>query len=285
MKRAEGTPDVSPTQRPPVVLCIGGTDPLCGAGIVADALHVAELGGWPLAVETASVQQDSRHVGAVAAHNAEDVAARVHLALVDARPDAVKVGMLADPATADTILRVLTDAGYTGPVVVDPVLASGGSSSTQLAARGLAGALLSWSSLPHVLVTPNLSEAVRLAAACARATEWSTSDDALADAAALEKIMGMPVLLKGGHRDPPGLDVLSNLGRCTLFHSSAAWPHDVHGTGCALATAIATSAARGATWQDAVSAAKRWIDAIALDPARVRQVGRGRHQFVPRVWR
>ncbi|MFT5994364.1 MAG: hydroxymethylpyrimidine/phosphomethylpyrimidine kinase, partial [Bradymonadia bacterium] len=64
-----------------------------------------------------------------------------------------------------------------------------------------------------------------------------------------------------------------------------AWPHDVHGTGCALATAIATSAARGATWQDAVSAAKRWIDAIALDPARVRQVGRGRHQFVPRVWR
>ena len=49
---------VSCPSTPPVVLCLGGMDPSGGAGLLRDALSLAELGCQPMAVSLAETLQN-----------------------------------------------------------------------------------------------------------------------------------------------------------------------------------------------------------------------------------
>ena len=77
------------------------------------------------------------------------------------------------------------------------------------------------------------------------------------------------VLLKGGHLDGPVvIDLLAiDDGTMEVFESPRIATCHTHGTGCTLASGIATGLAQGLTLRDAVARARRYVmAAIAAAP-------------------
>ncbi len=203
--------------------------------------------------------------------------------LQDGRPDAIKVGMLGGPDMASVVFRQLQCYAAAVPVVIDPVLAGGGPSSGSLTLTPAPGSRRRRSSLvdvlgavlrPGMLITPNAIElGALLGVAPATTTELLREQaETLADEA------DVSVLAKGGHTDTPGVDVLVTREKTTLLTADAEWQEDLHGTGCALSTAIAAQLAQGAPLVAAVHTAKRYLEVRVVHGTI--QVGSGRAQLL-----
>lgn len=263
----------SASARAPRVLSVGGSDPLVGAGTVADALTILEHGGLALSVLSAAVVQDSHGVRSFAPVPLPTFEASLDCALADGRPDAVKIGMVGTPAHAEALSARLAAAR----VVVDPVL-HGGSDGTPLHRAGRRAALLeALEALLHeALVTPNADE---LGVWLGRPAPRNVSQLVSAAEALRERGAGA-VFAKGGHLDVPGTDVLVSASGTRVFEPKERWPDpDIHGTGCALSSAIATHWARTSSLEEAVARSRDWLHAKACDPAGVIRVGSGRAQL------
>jgi len=172
-------------------------------------------------------------------------------AALSLNPAVIKTGMLGDGATARAVLVALES--WTGALVVDPVCRSS-SGADLLDAEAFT--ILRDEILPRAtVVTPNLAEAERL-------TGITIGDEASQQraAAALVAAGAHAALVKGGHLDGDARDVLLE---GTTFHSYSS-PRlrtmHTHGTGCALASAIASGLALGRDLVKAVAEAKEWID-------------------------
>jgi hydroxymethylpyrimidine/phosphomethylpyrimidine kinase len=138
------------------------------------------------------------------------------------------------------------------PLVVDPVIAAS-DGAPLLDAAGVES--LRTRLLPlATLVTPNLAEA---AALTGRTVDGPA---AMADAArALVGLGARAALVTGGHLEGDAVDVLYD-GRAVRELRAPRIPGPpVHGTGCALATAIAARLACGAALADAVGDAKAFV--------------------------
>ncbi|HIJ85592.1 MAG: Bifunctional hydroxymethylpyrimidine kinase/phosphomethylpyrimidine kinase [Magnetococcales bacterium] len=228
------------------VLTIAGTDPTCGAGMPLDIRMINHLGGIPQAAVSAITVQDTAQVSIVHPLPGNLVAQQMRAALDDIGVDCIKLGML---ATADIVTAVVATLElYPNiPIVADPVLAGTGG-GVLLDPEGLD--LWRRFLLPRVtLVTPNLPEAHILVADRPQNNTFSTQESL---AAALAS-RGCSVLLKGGHAE--GMEVVD-----LLWHQGHATRHrhprlpgiSFHGTGCALAAAIATFLAFGLPLEEGV---------------------------------
>lgn len=236
------------------VLIIAGSDSGGGAGIQADIKTVTMLGGYAATAITALTAQDTLTVHAIHEVPADFVAQQIRVVLQDIGADAVKTGML---HRAD-IIRVVADAldahAPDVPLVVDPVMvAKGGARLLQPEAEQALRTLL----IPRAaVITPNLPEAEVLAGM--RIADAAAMPDA---ARALLALGPRAVLLKGGHLAGDDLvDLLAAQGGASFrfenrrLHSTA-----THGTGCTLASAIATGLALGQPLNYAVEAARRYV--------------------------
>jgi hydroxymethylpyrimidine/phosphomethylpyrimidine kinase len=67
------------------------------------------------------------------------------------------------------------------------------------------------------------------------------------------------VLVKGGHLAGEAVDLLLDAEGAITLAAPRVPGKDPRGTGCALATAIATELARGRPLREAVASAKRWL--------------------------
>jgi hydroxymethylpyrimidine/phosphomethylpyrimidine kinase len=167
------------------------------------------------------------------------------------RIGAVKVGMVGTRAAAEAILAFVS-ARRGVPVVVDPVLRSS-SGSPLLAAAALPAYRLLLRRA--TVLTPNLPEAEKL-------LDRKIGSFAAAGEAAIElsDLTGSAVVLKGGHfpwRGRRGTDIVALPGApVTLLPPVGARRGDPHGTGCALASAVAARLAAGDAVVPAVAAAK-----------------------------
>jgi len=241
------------------VLAIAGSDSGGGAGIQADIKTITALGGYAMSAITALTAQDTQGVRAVHKVPAEFVRLQIDMALADPGADAVKTGMLGDAAVIAEVAAALAGCGF--PLVVDPVMtAKGGATLMADAARGaLMGALVPLATL----FTPNLPEAEALLGM--RISSVAGMRDA---AMALCALGANSVLLKGGHLD--GLmvvDVLANGLGVEEFAAPRIETRHTHGTGCTLASAIATGLAQGMALRDAVIRARAYLRAaIATAP-------------------
>lgn len=231
------------------VLSIAGSDSSGGAGAQGDLRTIAAEGLHGLSVITAVTAQSVDGVRGWWPVSHEAVDAQLRAAL-DLGPAAVKVGMLGAASAARAVCSGL--AAYQGPIVVDPVSRST-SGATLLDEEAFA--LLRDELLPMAtVVTPNLSEAEAL-------TGIAVTDPATQRAAA-ERVVELgarAALVKGGHLAGPPVDVLYD---GTAWHelAGARVPTEhTHGTGCALASAIACRLATGADLTSAVIAAKDWV--------------------------
>jgi hydroxymethylpyrimidine/phosphomethylpyrimidine kinase len=152
--------------------------------------------------------------------------------------------------------------GPTGlPIVIDPVILAG--TGARLLAPG-AMAMLTRVLLPvAALLTPNVPEAEVLAG--------MTIPDVAAMHRAADALLtlGVPaVLLKGGHmRGDTVFDLLATPDGVTVFEHPRLESRNTHGTGCTLASGIATGLAQGWSLHDSVERARRFVHAaIAAAP-------------------
>lgn len=237
---------------PARVLIVAGSDSGGGAGIQADIKTATALGAYAMTAITAVTVQDTTGVHSFHAVPPDTVAAQMRVVLADIGADAIKTGMLASAGIVEAVVAALTPYGAI-PLVVDTVMiAKGGSSLVDDSGVEAMKRLL----IPRAtLITPNAPEAARLTG---RAVE--TPDDMIAAAKALHAGGARAVLVKGGH--VPGdtvTDVLVDASGVQIFRARRIETTSTHGTGCTLASAIATGLAQGMPLGDAVTRARSFL--------------------------
>ena len=233
------------------VLSIAGSDPSAGAGIQQDLKVATLLGAYGLTVITALTAQNTTGVQKVQPLSPEMVAVQLEAILSDIRVDAVKVGMLATAAIVRVVAAGLRQAAVP-IVVVDPVLAaSDGSPLLEEAGVGV----LKEELLPlTTLLTPNLAEAARLTG-----REVGSVADMETAAQDLVRLGPQYVLVKGGHLTGAPVDVLCDGRNCYRLPGARLPGIHTHGTGCALAAALATKLAQGCSLPEAVHQARELV--------------------------
>ncbi len=244
----------------PSVLSIAGSDPTGGAGIQADCQVLAAFDVHAAAVPTALTIQDGLRVRRVLPVFPSLVLEQLRATLDAVRPDAIKIGMLASDDVARNVLLALASADVRVPVVIDPVLAA--SDGTPLLERRAYPALRALSH-GRCLLTPNWPEAeILVGEKLERREDGETAARQLLLDLALDG-----VLLKGGHLAGDASDLFVWRGDPAASDGiGLAWlPGEripgaaVHGTGCALSTAIAAGLAKGESLRASIDAARRYV--------------------------
>ena len=243
------------------VLTIAGSDSGGGAGIQADIKTITALGGYAASVVTAVTAQNTLGVRAIHAIPLNIIRLQMQAVLEDIGADCVKTGMLASADVIEMVCDRLNALASGVPVVVDPVMVA--TSGDRLMDEG-AVAVLKNRLLPMAaLLTPNIPEAEIL---CGMKIEGL---DAMREAGqALLALGAQAVLMKGGHMGGAQVqDILLSARGIDLFSSPRIDTRHTHGTGCTLASAIATGLAQGMVLPDAVRRARDYVhEAIRSAP-------------------
>ena len=244
------------------VLIVAGSDPSGGAGIQADIKTVTALGGYAAAAITAITVQNTVTVKDVMPVAGSFVAAQMRAVLEDVGADCIKTGMLNNAEVIASITEELTDIGFAGPVIVDPVMVA--SSGRTLMAEDAIELLKSKLIPKATLLTPNLPEAELLTGL--KIETVADMDDA---GQAILKLGAEAVLMKGGHLDSEMLTdlLLTTAGERFVIETKKIDTRNTHGTGCTTASAIATFMAKGQTLEQAFRGAHAFVQkAIELAP-------------------
>jgi hydroxymethylpyrimidine/phosphomethylpyrimidine kinase len=233
------------------VLSIAGSDSSGGAGVQADLKTILSLGGYGMSVITAVTAQNTLGVQSVVAMDPEMVALQLESVLSDMGSDSVKTGMLVN----EEIVKVVADkiARYKiEKVVVDPVMYSK-RGSVLLDDEGRK-ALVKKLFPRCYLLMPNIPEAEVLTG-----RKISDLEDMKRAAKGLQKMGPKNVLVKGGHMLESAVDVLHDGSQHYEFATQRVRTLHTHGTGCTLASAVATLLARGLSLTDSIDQAKRYL--------------------------
>ena len=233
------------------MLTVAGSDSGGGAGIQADLKTMLAHGVHGMSVLAAVTAQNSVGVQGYWELPVEAVRAQLASVLDDIGVDAVKTGMLASTALVGVVAEVLATVG--AAVVVDPVGVSK-HGDTLLAADAVAA--VRDRLLPvATLVTPNLYEVSQLTG-----VKVSAEDDLRGAAEAVLALGPQAVLVKGGHLAGDAVDLLlTRDGFRREYRAPRLDNRHTHGTGCTLASAIASRLALGDPLPDAVAAAKDYV--------------------------
>jgi hydroxymethylpyrimidine/phosphomethylpyrimidine kinase len=243
------------------VLIIAGSDSGGGAGIQADIKTVTALGGYAATAITALTIQNTLGVHGVVATPSKAVRAQMDVVLKDIGADILKTGMLGDKLLVETLAEAFEDLAKGIPRVIDPVMVA--TSGDMLLPRAAIDAVRQLMLPGAALVTPNAPEAEVLTG--------KAVDGINGQRRAAEKLLEMgavAALVKGGHvAGDVIVDVLATQKGEHFFDGPRIATKATHGTGCTLASGIATGLARGLTLIDAVALSRAYlIEAIGRAP-------------------
>ncbi|MFJ6559772.1 bifunctional hydroxymethylpyrimidine kinase/phosphomethylpyrimidine kinase [Streptomyces sp. NPDC091412] len=260
------------TAAPPRVLTVAGSDSGGGAGIQADLKTMLALGVHGMSVITAVTAQNSLGVQGAWELPVEAVRAQYRSVVDDIGVQAVKTGMLASAELAGAVAELI--AGTDAPAVVDPVGVSK-HGDPLLAASALR--TVRTRLLPVATVaTPNLDEVAQLTGVRVR------TEEQMREAAEAVLAFGPKwVLIKGGHLagnagreggnravgeggnqaegEDQAVDLLTDGAEEYWLRAPRYDNRHTHGTGCTLASAIASHLAKGDSVPEAVAAAKEYV--------------------------
>jgi hydroxymethylpyrimidine/phosphomethylpyrimidine kinase len=248
---------------PPVVLSIAGYDPSSGAGITADIKTAAAFGCYAVTCVTALTVQSTQGVFSVEPVRPEMVRDILTRLRQDFEIAAARIGMLGSGEVADEVANFLEQEKLPN-VVLDPVLRSS-SGKSLINAAGID--TLRRRLLPRAdLVTPNTEEAAILAGVdpLRPVSSWESAEPRISELAARLHALGTGgVLITGGHLTEP-VDFLSiqqpdGSRLVREFAGKHLNSRSTHGTGCALATALACLLAQGTDPVAAVAEAKEYV--------------------------
>ncbi|MFC4468529.1 bifunctional hydroxymethylpyrimidine kinase/phosphomethylpyrimidine kinase [Streptomyces xiangluensis] len=235
---------------PPRVLTVAGSDSGGGAGIQADLKTMLAFGVHGMSVLTAVTAQNSLGVQGAWELPGEAVRAQYRSVVDDIGVQAVKTGMLASTELVETVAELI--GGTDAPVVVDPVGVSkhGDSLLAEDALDSLRTKLLPVATV----ATPNLDEVAQLTG-----VRVESEDGMRRAAAALLSYGPQWALIKGGHLVGDAVDFLTDGSEEHWLRAPRLDNRHTHGTGCTLASAIASGLAKGRSVPEAVAAAKEYV--------------------------
>ncbi|OHD02098.1 MAG: bifunctional hydroxymethylpyrimidine kinase/phosphomethylpyrimidine kinase [Sphingopyxis sp. RIFCSPHIGHO2_01_FULL_65_24] len=241
------------------VLIIAGSDSGGGAGIQADIKTVTMLGGHAMTAITAITAQNTLGVEGVHAIPTEMVVQQMRCVAEDIGVDAVKIGMLGSADTAMAVAEELISGVYGESFVFDPVMVA--TSGAMLADPKTIDAMELLANLSTV-VTPNWPELAAL-----RGCAAITADTVEAEAVAYAQKVEAAVLAKGGHGGGETVTdrLVTGHGTIALWEAPRIDTRSTHGTGCTLASAIATGLAQGMPLEPAVARARDFVRLALLD--------------------
>lgn len=241
----------------PITLSIAGSDPSAGAGIQQDLKVFTRFGCYGTTVATAITSQNTMGVQDVFALPPQVVKSQLESLFADLDISAVKIGQIPNPEVARVVIDQLSQHDL--PIVLDPVMIS--TSGRRLMEEDCIE-LLQAELFPRcALVTPNLPETEHLVG---RRLEDS---DAIYDAGyQLVEEYHCNFLIKGGHLDgDQSVDTLFTTNEESFeYFIPRIKTRNLHGTGCALSSAVASHLALGESLPDAVYGAVQFVhEAIA----------------------
>ena len=253
--------------RPARILIIAGSDSSGGAGIQADIKTVSLLGGYAMSAITAITAQNTTGVDAVENLSENMIRKQIRSCLTDIAADAIKIGMLPTGELIEAVASELAEVD--APIILDPVMVA--TSGDRLQDDAAKDTMIRQLFPLATLITPNLPEAAML----------SGKPDPQTMLPILHDLGAKAVLLKGGHGETDKLqDIISDANGQEILTSARIDTTDTHGTGCTLASAIATYIGQGHAMRDAVKHARDYVrKAIETAPG----FGRG-HGPINHLW-
>jgi len=239
----------------PVVVVVGGLDPTSGAGISADLMTLALTGCRGRGVAALLTAQGDGPVEARPV-DPDFLGRQLDRACSGVDLAALKCGALGSAPQVEAVSRFAIEHASV-PLIVDPVIrASLGGVLLDDAGVDALNRLL----VPRArVVTPNLAEAAIL----------TGLSDAGQAARALVEAGARWALVTGGHLSGGPHDLLAGPGGESLWIEGRRIPvASTHGTGCVLASALASGVALGLDVPAACRRAKRFLErALERSPA------------------
>ena len=218
------------------LLIIAGSDPSGGAGAQADIKTAQSHGVYASAIMTCLTAQNTKKVANINYPPISFLRSQLQTIFDDISFDAIKIGMLGTKEIIEEVSYNLEKYNKGTPLILDPVITA---TSGDLLLKNNAVESLKVNLIPKsLLITPNIDEAKILSS-----IEIDNISDMKKSAHIIKDFGAKNVLIKGGHlnfRDEKIRSVL--LDEQNNFHiitNKKIDLHNVHGTGCTLASAIA----------------------------------------------
>ncbi len=249
------------------VLVIAGSDSSGGAGLQADIKTVSALGAYATSAVTMVTVQDTNGISGIHEIPPHVVSGQISAVLSDIGTDAIKTGALGSQDTIHAVAMEIERLAQGVPLVVDPILAATGGGT--LMDRNALGVFKAELVLQADLITPNIHEAEILSG-----SEITCVADMKRMGERLLTLGPQAVLITGGHlKSDHVTDVLMTLDETIEFSSPRIQTRHDHGTGCTLASAIATGLAQHMSVVPAIERARDYVrEALVTAPG----LGRGR---------
>ena len=234
----------------PKVLIIAGSDSGGGAGIQADIKTISYFNGYAMTAITAITAQNTIGVQSIFPLPKEIVMEQINSITTDLSPDIVKIGMLSDL----DIIEYISNNISKYKIVLDPVMVatSGDVLVNDEVVTSIKNNLISKS----FLITPNIYEAEILSD-----DKISSLDDQIKAGKNLLKFGCKNVLVKGGHGNSDIINdiLITTSGDEYIFESKKISSKNTHGTGCSLASAIATNIGMGKDIKESIKLSIEYV--------------------------
>lgn len=238
-------------------LTIAGSDSCGGAGIQADIKTMTANGVYAMSAVTALTAQNTTGVSDIFQVTPEFLKKQLDAIFTDIRPDAIKIGMVADGNLIKTIAESLKEYKAEN-IVLDPVMVA--TSGAKLISDD-AIAILKKELIPlATVVTPNIHEAEVLSG-----MKITNEEEMIKAAEYISQNYHCAVLCKGGHKVNDANDLLYSNGNYQWFYGKRMDNPNTHGTGCTLSSAIASNLAKGKDLEKSVLKAKTYISGALED--------------------
>ncbi len=238
-------------KQPPIVCAISASDSSAHAGHQCDLRVIQDLGCHGSSVISGITAQNSQSIRAVESTKEPIFSQQLEAVSNDITIAAVKTGLLLTVEQIDSVVKALSGKGI--PLIVDPVLAS--TSGSAFDSKALLEGYRRLLTITNLL-TPNLPEAELLLG-----STIATDEDIILAAQDFRSLGAKAVLIKGGHRDTNDFvfDYFDDGERQFWLKQEKHISTNTRGTGCTLASAVASFIAQGKALVDAVVLANAYV--------------------------
>ena len=234
----------------PKVLIIAGSDSGGGAGIQADIKSTTYFKGYAMTAVTAITAQNTIGVQSIYPLPKQIVIEQINSVTNDLSPDIIKIGMLADEEIIDHISSNISDY----KIVLDPVMVA--TSGDVLIKDEIINSIKDKLINKSFLITPNIFEAEILSG-----MKINDLENQIEAGIKLLKLGCKNVLIKGGHGNSENINdvLITSNGDEHIYESKKIISKNTHGTGCSLASAIATNLGLGIDIKESIKISIEYV--------------------------
>lgn len=253
----------------PVVMTIAGSDSGAGAGIQADLKTITTIGGYGTTVITAITAQNTIKVSGIYPIPTNFIRKQFNSIIADFSVATIKTGMLTNTETIKCVAGLIKKSGIKN-YVLDPVMIA--TSGSKLVTEDIVETIKKYLIPLARVITPNIPEAEVLLGKKLRSI-----NDMGKFAVELLRFGSEAVLLKGGHLEENTIiDVFAakSFSSFVVFEKEKIKTQNTHGTGCNLASALATYLAQDYKLEKAIKLSIKYIH-NSIDISRKFKIGNG----------